>query len=1745
MSRQTLFLVTLALLAAGNLRAQVSRMDAMPESANFNSQASNRIAFIPNRGQLTDQFGKAMPEVLYTLDAFGVKTYFTKGSMHYVFSKRTRTPVLSTAKIGRAVMPMGMQDSVRDSLTLYRVDVQFIGANPSATITATEPTKDYTNYYLPICPDGITHVPAYGRIVYHDLYPHIDLVLYQGETAEEIPNPNNPTNPIHHGSDALEYDFIVHPGGDASAIRIGYDHATSLAVGKDGTFNLTSPFGEVVETKPVGYQMEEDLRESVTCGFALHGNSLTFATGKYDRTRDLYLDPVRIWGTYFGGSDSANLTLLNDLAVDRSGNVNVGGQTNGHNNIATSGAFQVSYGGDTHQFLVAGDAYVASFGPSGNLRWATYYGGDSDEAVFGIACDNSGDVVIAGYTGSKNIPMSSGAFQTTFGENKDGFLALFDSNGTRKWGTYITEGANTQATGVAVDSAQNILVVGWVFGGATHTPDIVTAGAYNSTYDPTGVVSFVAKFTSSGSRSWGTLLGVPAAGTVRIGSDAANAIYVGATWGSTTGILKFLSTGTYRWTTGLGTVNPTQLNDIAVSRFGNVYSVSTTPYTGYATPGAYQIALAGNNDGLLSKCDSAGHKVWVTYYGGTGKEALNRVTVDTGENVYATGTTLSASAIATPGEFQTILPFDGLFCPFLIKFDGGGHRIFGTYYERWGEGWGVGLDRQGHIVLGGTTGDRTGGYATSGAFESAPLGSSLFIAKFCNPIQLHITSPSPNPICQSTLDTLRTTAGFATYQWMLNGAPISSATSSLYAFVTPTVAGTYNYTVTSADKESCSNTSDTFQVVVRPGAIISFPPLNTVCPGSSIKLMTSVSGPGPFIYSWTPRATLDKPDSAQPVATPTATTTYTLTLTDINGCVTKKPVTVAWYAPPKVNAGGVKSTCAGSPIALTATTTSGTGPYNYLWSPAAGLDRTDSSTVMASPSGRTLYTVLVSDQNGCTGKDSVVVQVAASPKVSAGGPLSVCPGSPIKIPANITGAVTTIQWTPATGLSNATIQQPLASPTATTVYTITVTNAAGCSAHDTVRVSVADSLEPTVNAKGPLTVCAGDSLQLSASTGYATYQWSSGEKTDSIVVTKTGDYSVRVTSGGGCAGSSKPLHVTVSTDSIPHPVLVAARDTICAGDSVHIALTGSYSKYLWSTGDSTSNIIVKKSGDYFVTVTNASGCSGASAPVSISVLPIPQVKITTPNTTTICDGDSVSLSATPGYHYIWWNGTTKLPDTNSYIYVKTAGSYSVIAANDGGCDATAAPIDVTVSPTPHPVISGPGSICVNGTGTYTIPLTQGVITWQINPPSLGTITSGQGTVSAAVQWGGTATGALEADVSADGCSGTAQLPITIDAHLSPAVQSLGLASFCDGGSDTLDAGVGYASYQWSKDGTAISGATSRTIVATQSGLYTVYVTNASGCDGTSQSSVVRAYPIPAKPVVTMNGTQLTTSAEAKYQWFMGGAAIAGDTMQTITPTQDGSYSVAIIDANGCTSSSDPFSFAANKNRAAMVELPLDAVQSAATTIREPLLLESSANIFDGTQSTGQSATWVAQVRMHVSEVTPKSPAGTRVGADWIVPLSGTITDAQVPSAKAIALDTIFLLSAMPSSATIECAAILLDTFYFAGKSVAVTTSGGQICVTGACTPWIGNSDTALFIKRISPNPSSGTFTISYHLASDGPLDLVLEDMLGRNASVLKRGWEKSGDYNETYSAEGVASGSYRLVLRSSGRSLEKMVEVAK
>ncbi|MBV6405334.1 MAG: gliding motility-associated C-terminal domain-containing protein [Flavobacteriales bacterium] len=367
--------------------------------------------------------------------------------------------------------------------------------------------------------------------------------------------------------------------------------------------------------------------------------------------------------------------------------------------------------------------------------------------------------------------------------------------------------------------------------------------------------------------------------------------------------------------------------------------------------------------------------------------------------------------------------------------------------------------------------------------------------------------------------------------------------------------GTYTYTI--PGQGGCPDSSATVTVTELAPAADAGGDI-ALCIGDTAQLNAS-GGPG---YTWSPGTGLSATDIADPLAYPTNTTTYTLTVTDAQGCSASDAVTVTVNALPVVGAGADVALCLGATTTLGGSPTAPPGS-TVLWSPGAGLNDPNVGNPTAQPGTTTTYIVGVQGPNGCSNSDTVTVTVNPLPTVGAGNDTTICSGGSVQLDGSGTGS---FLWTPGTGLSDPTVEDPIASPTTTTTYTVTVTDANQCSASDDVTVNV--GALPTADAGPDQWVCPGFDVQLQGAGG-TVYSWSPTTGLNDPAIanplaapSSTTIYTLTVTDAAGCSGIDQ---VTVTVNDDP-PVDAGPDQTACSGNPVVIGGAPSSipgSTFLW------------------------------------------------------------------------------------------------------------------------------------------------------------------------------------------------------------------------------------------------------------------------------------------------------------------------------------------------------------------------------------------------------------------------------------------------------------------------------------------------------------------------------------------------------------------------------------------------------
>ncbi|MEO8150606.1 MAG: hypothetical protein ABI723_23445, partial [Bacteroidia bacterium] len=508
------------------------------------------------------------------------------------------------------------------------------------------------------------------------------------------------------------------------------------------------------------------------------------------------------------------------------------------------------------------------------------------------------------------------------------------------------------------------------------------------------------------------------------------------------------------------------------------------------------------------------------------------------------------------------------------------------------------------------------------------------------PTPLLVTETHVNATCglpDGSIDITVTggTLGNTGYSYFWNDATTNEDRTGISA-------GTYIVTVT--DGNGCTATTPV--IITATGSAVCSITGSDFCSNSTTQLCAATNSS----YLWSNGSTTQ-------CITVSTGGTYTVTVTDGNGCTGSCSKTVITYAPPTCSISG-GNFCNGTSTQLCVNPVPGVPSNTYLWSTSA---TTQCITVTT---GGT-YTVTVTDGNGCTSSCSKTVVEYPKPACSISGN-DFCSGSSTQLCVNPFPAATTDTYLWSTGVTTQCI-----AVTAGGTYTVTVTDNNGCTS--SCSKTVATFQPPVCNISASVTCTSG---QLCATTAVS-YLWSNGSTAQCITVTTGGTYTVTITDGNSCTSScSKSVLFNP-----PPPCSITGGD-FCQGGSTQLcAATNSF--YLWSTGATTQCITVAAGGTYTVTVTDNNGCT-SSCSKTVATFQPPVCNISASVTCT-----SGQLCATTAVSYLWSTGSTA-----QCITVTTGGTYTVTITDGNGCTSSCSKA-VLFNPPPPCSISG-GDFCLGG-----------------------------------------------------------------------------------------------------------------------------------------------------------------------------------------------------------------------------------------------------------------------------------------------------------------------------------------------------------------------------------------------------------------------------------------------------------------
>ncbi|MBX7216475.1 MAG: PKD domain-containing protein [Candidatus Kapabacteria bacterium] len=1175
------------------------------------------LGFRQNNGQWD-------PATLYHATTATAQAAFGRDGVGFLFTRPSSSQTPSTSHSTARHTP--------PTVEVLQWGIHFSGALPNPRIQAEEPLPGRANYFH--AGRAIAGVREHGRLWYRDLYPNIDLCYYGTGRS-------------------LKYDCVVRPGGQLRDVRMECTGINQLAINNAGQLEIATSWGTLIEQRPYAYQIIDGKQVEVPTRFILwNDTTYGFATDhSYRRDLPLVIDPTMLaWSTFIGGSSTTEGYLvegyMRDIDVDALGYIYGVGWYSDYFPTVPGSYNELFNGGDRGTTMAPEDAYVFKMTPDGrSLVYSTYLGGSRQDEASSINVNSSGEAYVVGYTFSRDFPVTLDPtpIQDYNAGLWDGFAVKLSRDGDSLiYSTYFGSDSSDFFDRAALNSRGELSITG-----NTTSPNYpTTPGAYSTTNSgPLGTADALVTVLDADAQTilYSTLVGGNdhEAGLDIVLNNADEAFVLGTTYSAdfptTTGAFQEIPAGNadafllqlsrdgsqLLASTYFGGAGTDIGEGIVLNSAGDpvIVGITYSPDL-FTTPGAFDRSFntrPGNpatSDAYVAsfRADLTGVN-FCTYLGGTNNDRANTLALDQSENIFVVGSTFAS------GNFEpTFFPISscaydqlnrGGFDLFLTKLSPTASRVmYSTMIGGVNNDYGS-LDNYGRArirlmgdscnveaVIGMTT-HSPNFPTTPGAFQPRK-GNEVDNGLEDQPVLLKF---KPYQLLQFRYDT--TSCGVVQFHdgselciWD-DGAPItkerfwdfgdggsSTEQNPRHRYATPG-----NYTVRLY--AGCPRDSLVMEITVPP-----FRPIPVgagedqyICSGASAQLQAT----GGTLFTWEPSTGLNCTSCPNPIAQPTATTTYRVTITDGYGCTGTDTVTVFVTARPAIVASPDTAICAGGAAQLQAT-----GGVAYTWRPATGLSCITCPNPIARPTATTTYIVTGQGDPACreTAEDTVVVRVVPPPAVRLTRDTSICAGGIVQLSAIADSAGVPrpmrFRWVPSSGLDCDTCATVQATPTATTTWKVIATNAAGCSDSASVTVSIVPPRG--IEAPSVRAICVGDSVQLSVG-GNGPVEWSPATGlscTDCPAPwaspSSTQVYTVR--SLLPCGGSD-----TVTVAVLPLPTVAVVPDTLfCSGQLTATASPNTVA-YRWTPPDGLSCddcpapfANPSATTRYHLTITDANGC---------------------------------------------------------------------------------------------------------------------------------------------------------------------------------------------------------------------------------------------------------------------------------------------------------------------------------------------------------------------------------------------------------------------------------------------------------------------------------------------------------------------------------------------------------------------------
>ena len=1136
------------------------------------------------------------------------------------------------------------------------------------------------------------------------------------------------------------------------------------------------------------------------------------------------------------------------------------------NNVFTGGITHSSSGfstSSTYQSSYgggAGDGYIAKFNSAGSRLWTTYIGGAGGDATTALVGDEKGNIYAGGYSASSGLATAN-THQTARAGGEDAWLAKFKWDGTLTWFTYYGGTGNDRVSDVAI-SKSDVLAITGVTGSST---GIATTGTFDATTNGNDDL-FAARFVASaGTRSWGTYIGgaerdIP--GGVAV--DASDNIYV----------------------------------------CGAIQAAKNGDNNGLATSGSQQQSSFKGYDGYVIKLSSTGSQLWSTLAGFTADDFFYDVEVNSSGTPYIAGVTRSTNTLTTGSsthQGSNAGGADGILISYVAS---SGKINVSTYYgtSSTDQLLDLNIDEFNNMYICGSSdasSSSTPGIPTSDGYKTSNSGKTDgFIAYFNSSLVRQ-------------------------YATWFGGKDDDAIT----AVIKPRGSASLYFTGTTSSDSGLS-TKGAFQVSRAKlqdafvGKFLIFPCNNPPTPSISGTLslcqgtVATYKATGGTRYTWKVKggvATTTLNDESITVRWDTAGTQSLKVLAEnARGCIDSTTVSVEVQAPPVIILKGDTFACAGETKAYSVTGNTGD---SYKWRVEDGIiksgQNTSTITVEWTLKGTGLVVVSQKSSIGCEDSIKRTVIISGFPSAQIFGNDTVCVGKSL-VYAATPEAGNNYFWSSASG----TVVTGNGRDTARIVWNtsgfdevrLLKTNKFGCQDRDTFRVYVGDAPAALVGMND--SICLGDSVTLGGPpTANRSYQWFSkptgfSSNSSSITVAPDTTTTYFLFEENILTGCSKADSAKIVVNKRPLAA-VGADQEVCSGDSIKIGPTPVISNiYSWTSQpagftSSLANPTVKPTSTtiYILTERTPSGCERVDS-VRVTVLPLPTLNLQADMVQ--CAGDSITLGqpGMQGFTYKWTSVPAGISSFQPQLKLapKQSRRYKLEIVNDStSCNDTGS-VYVKVNPLPKPDLQGKSFTCIGNTNQYTTPGTGAdtgnTYTWTADG---GDIITGANDYTISVLWTREGEGYVTVtETTPAGCTVVDSVKVQVDSAFN---FSLGEdTAFCTGGSYTLTAPANFESYLWN------TGATTPTITVSQAGTYSVVINTISGCQFTDTIKIARN-PLPfltfGKDRVICEGDVAILAPNdtfSSYLWLNDSS-----TSRTFEATRTGNYRLRVTNKFGCIS----------------------------------------------------------------------------------------------------------------------------------------------------------------------------------------------------------------------------------------------------